>query len=64
MGLKLSKELYKNKGIVYQEIYVNYPIYVFDTDFHAQVHGVLLWDGVNILAVPSYIFETFKKLEN
>lgn len=63
MELKLSNERYKRDGIIYQEVYVNYPVYVFDTDFFKEVHGVLLYDGKNIIAVPDYIFENFKKLE-
>lgn len=62
MELKLSNERYKRDGIIYQEVYVNRPIYVFDTDLFKKVQGVLLYDGENILAVPSYVFENFKKV--
>lgn len=63
MELKLSNERYKRDGVVYQEVYVNYPVYVFDTDMFGKVEGTLLYDGETILAIPSYIFENFKKLE-
>lgn len=43
MELKLSNLLYKKNGILYQEVYVNRPIYVFDTDLNTKVHGVLLY---------------------
>ena len=63
MGLKLSNVLYKKDGVTYREAYIGCcPVHVFDADVFAKLHGVLLYDGENILAVPSYIFETFKKL--
>ena len=65
MGLKLSNALYEKYGVTYREVYIGCcPVCVFDTDVFAKVHGVLLYDGENIFAVPSYIFETFKKLGN
>lgn len=65
MGLKLSNALYEKGGVTYREVYIGCcPVHVFGTDVFAKVHGVLLYDGENIFAVPSYIFETFKKLGN
>lgn len=62
MALKLSKELYKRDGIVYQKVYTKRPIYVVDTGSNTKVDGVLLWDGVSILTVPSHKLTNFKKL--
>lgn len=64
MNLKLSDERYKKDSIIYQEVHIGYPVYVFDTDFFKKVLGVLLYDGENIIAVPEYIFEYYTKLEN